>query len=572
MDQQTSVTKTFFLGRIPAENLFPFPRPVGSTNETLGLVVDSVERFLSGKDALHRKFDEQGAQPADYIESLKELGLFSLVIPEEYGGIGLNSREYARVVEQLARHDGSTTLTVAAHSSIGMKGLLLFGNEEQKKRYLPKLATGELIAAFCLTEAGAGSDAASIKTSAVKQADGSWILNGEKIWITNGPIADFFTVFARTESERGKITAFLVERSFPGVSSGPKEDKLGIRASATSTVTFQDVRIPPANVLGEEGHGFKVAMSILNHGRTGLGGGTVGAMKHCINLAIAQAAGRKQFGKSIAEYGLVQEKIARMTMHCFVAESLVSMVGHYIDSGVEDYSCEAAICKIYNSEALWSVVNDALQIAGGNGFMKDFPYERVLRDSRINLIFEGTNEILRLYIALSGLKAAGEYLKEIGEGFGKIFNDPIKGFGVLSSYAGKRFLEITRLGGDRLDHAHPSLSDLSSVFERGVQQLGAGAAQVLKRHRKNIVDKQFAQRRLADVAIDLFAGAAMISRLTSILETRQAPDELLIAKLFTEQARIRIAENLRAIEREDDKWVESIASSISAAGRYPWDI
>ena len=173
MDQQTSVTKTFFLGRIPAENLFPFPRPVGSTNETLGLVVDSVERFLSGKDALHRKFDEQGAQPADYIESLKELGLFSLVIPEEYGGIGLNSREYARVVEQLARHDGSTTLTVAAHSSIGMKGLLLFGNEEQKKRYLPKLATGELIAAFCLTEAGAGSDAASIKTSAVKQADGS---------------------------------------------------------------------------------------------------------------------------------------------------------------------------------------------------------------------------------------------------------------------------------------------------------------------------------------------------------------------------------------------------------------
>ena len=453
-----------------------------------------------------------------------------------------------------------------------MKGLLLFGNEEQKKRYLPRLATGEMIAAFCLTEAGSGSDAASIKTSAVKQADGSWILNGEKIWITNGPIADFFTVFARTDSEKGKITAFLVERSFPGLASGPKEDKLGIRASATSTVSFQDVRVPPENVLGEEGHGFKVAMAILNHGRTGLGGGTVGAMKRCINLAIQQAQNRKQFGKSINDFGLVQEKIARMSMNCFVAESLVAVVGHYLDSGVEDYSVEAAVCKIFNSEALWSVVNDALQIAGGNGFMKEFPYELILRDSRINLIFEGTSEILRLYIALSGLKGAGEYLKDISSSVSKIFNDPIKGFGVLSSYAGKRFSEITLLGGDRLTKVHPKLSELSAVYEKGVLQLANASTSLLKKHGKKVVDQQFAQKRLADTTIDLFAGMCVLSRVTSLLEKGPCEEEVLIARLFTEQAKHRIAENLRAIERDEDQWMESLSKSMSSTGRYPWDV
>ena len=295
-------------------------------------------------------------------------------------------------------------------------------------------------------------------------------------------------------------------------------------------------------------------------------------MKRCINLAIQQAQNRKQFGKSINDFGLVQEKIARMSMNCFVAESLVAVVGHYLDSGVEDYSVEAAVCKIFNSEALWSVVNDALQIAGGNGFMKEFPYELILRDSRINLIFEGTSEILRLYIALSGLKGAGEYLKDISSSVSKIFNDPIKGFGVLSSYAGKRFSEITLLGGDRLTKVHPKLSELSAVYEKGVLQLANASTSLLKKHGKKVVDQQFAQKRLADTTIDLFAGMCVLSRVTSLLEKGPCEEEVLIARLFTEQAKHRIAENLRAIERDEDQWMESLSKSMSSTGRYPWDV
>ena len=201
-----------------------------------------------------------------------------------------------------------------------------------------------------------------VKTRATKNDDGSWSLTGEKIWITNGAFAEFFTVFAKTGGDSGKLTAFIVERSFEGVSTGPKEDKMGIRASATTTVNFNNVQIPADNLLGEEGKGFKVAMEILNNGRTGLGGGCVGAMKRCIKLAAAQASERKQFGVAIKDFGLIKEKIARMTMDCYAAESVVAMVGHLVDSGAKDYSTEAAISKVFASEAMWNASYEALQV------------------------------------------------------------------------------------------------------------------------------------------------------------------------------------------------------------------
>ena len=215
---------------------------------------------------------------------------------------------------------------MGAHSSIGMRGLLLFGTDEQKARFLPRLATGELVAAFCLTEPGAGSDAAGIKTTAVRDGD-DWVLNGEKLWITNGGIADFFTVFAKTSLEgRGHITAFIVTRDMKGVSTGPHEDKMGIRASSTTTVVLEDVRVPAANVLGEVGKGFKVAMKILNAGRTGLGGGSVGGMKRLIELSVNQARERVQFGQPIASFGPIQQKIGQMVIDCYASESVVNLV------------------------------------------------------------------------------------------------------------------------------------------------------------------------------------------------------------------------------------------------------
>ncbi|MEO6926056.1 MAG: acyl-CoA dehydrogenase family protein, partial [Rhodanobacter sp.] len=342
LPRNESVAKQLFLGNILEENLFPYPEILARDKEMLGAMTDAIDQFLGDKAADLKQYDRDAAQPAGFIQSLRDMGLFGLIIPEEFGGLELSNGAYARVLGQTSSHDSSVSLTIGAHSSIGMKGLLLFGTDDQKRRYLPRLATGEMIAAFCLTESGAGSDAASIRTKAVRNDDGSWTLSGEKIWITNGGIADFYTVFARTDTPEGKITAFIVEAAWPGVSHGPHEDKMGIRASSTTTVAFADVRVPPENVLGPVGKGFKVAMSILNSGRTGLGGGAVGGMRSLIRLACAQAKERKQFGQPIAEYGLVREKIAQMTVDCYAAESAVWMVAHLIDSGAGDYSVEAA--------------------------------------------------------------------------------------------------------------------------------------------------------------------------------------------------------------------------------------
>ncbi len=275
-------------------------------------------------------------------------------------------------------------------------------------------------------------------------------MNGEKIWITNGGIADVYTVFARTASDSGKITAFIVEAAWPGVSHGNHEDKMGIRASSTTTVSFADVKVPPENVLDSEGKGFKVAMAILNNGRTGLGGGAVGGMKTLIGLAVQQSQARKQFGEPIANFELIREKIAQMTVECFAAESVVWMVAHYIDSGMDDYSVEAAISKVYASEAIQRAAYEALQIAAGTGFMRDAPYEQIARDCRILSIFEGTNEVLRLYIALSGLKDLGKSYSELKAAVDDIFNNPIKGFGVLADYAEKRLTRATGVGRDKL--------------------------------------------------------------------------------------------------------------------------
>jgi len=575
LKSRLSPAKALFCGDIFRSCFWPFPQFTDEQKEMLGMVLDSVDRFLEDKRDDFRQWDETGEQPEEFIQSLRELGLFGLIIPEEHDGIGLSNAGYSRVLQQSSRYDSSASLTIGAHSSIGMKGLLLFGTDAQKKKYLPRLASGELIAAFCLTESGSGSDAASIKTKATRDPDGGWILNGEKIWITNGGIADFYTVFARTDSDAGKISAFIVERDSTGVSIGLKEDKLGIRASSTTTVNFADVKIPAENLLGKEGKGFKVAMSILNNGRTGLGGGAVGGIKTCIALAAKQAVERKQFGRSIAEFGLIKKKIAEMTVDCFAAESAVRMVSHYIDSGYTDYSVEAAISKVFASEAMFRAANESLQIAAGNGFMKEFPYEQIMRDSRILTIFEGTSEILRLFIALSGLKDAGVLLQELKSATDDIFNNPIKGFGLLSDYAGRRITQLTSLGQDRIIGAVPDvLRDDALVFEKYTLELARMADVLLRRHGKAIVEKQFALQRAADVVIDLFVGLSVLARVSSMDpdDDEQYQQALSIAHMFSQQAKRRMNRNLRAMLRNEDESAKSLADYIFDGGKYPWDV
>ncbi|KRB35830.1 acyl-CoA dehydrogenase [Rhodanobacter sp. Root179] len=575
MRSEHSVAKQLFLGNILEENLFPYPEIRVRDREMLGAMTDAIDQFLADKTAELKQYDRDAEQPAEFIQALREMGLFGLIIPEEFGGLELSNGAYARVLGQTSSHDSSVSLTIGAHSSIGMKGLLLFGSDEQKQRYLPKLATGEMIAAFCLTESGAGSDAASIRTKAVRNDDGSWTLSGEKIWITNGGIADFYTVFARTDTPEGKITAFIVEAAWPGVSHGPHEDKMGIRASSTTTVAFADVQVPAQNVLGPVGKGFKVAMSILNSGRTGLGGGAVGGMRSLIRLACAQAKERKQFGQPIAEFGLVREKIAQMTMDCFAAESAVWMVAHLIDAGGSDYSVEAAMSKVFASEAVQRASYEALQIAAGNGFMREFPYEQITRDTRILSIFEGTNEILHLYIALSGLKDVGTGLSELKSAVGEIFNDPIKGFGVLGSYTGRRMREATGYGIDRITHElSPRLRKVAGMYEKYTVELSRSSDQLLRRFGKKATDMQHAQKRLADIAIDLFVGLCVLSRADS-LEKKSHPaaaQAVSIAEMFARQARRRMSRNVRGLERNEDAAVEQLAGAVLANDGYMWDV
>src|SRR5438270_1142199 len=577
-DPQASFGKALFFGEILEDQLFPYPEMEREEKETVRSLVDAVSRYLATVDGA--KLDRAGEMPADLLQNMRDLGLFGLIVPQEYGGIGLGNTGYARVMEEVAGWDGSIAVTVGAHSSIGFKGLLLFGSDEQKGRYLPRLATGETIAAFCLTEPGSGSDAFSIRTRAQKSADGShYVLNGEKLWITNGGIAGFFTVFAKTTpdspGEKGHISAFIVTRDLAGVTSGPHEDKMGIRASSTTTVGFDDVKVPKENLLGEEGKGFKIAMSILNHGRTGLGAGAVGGQKKLLQLATAHANERKQFGKPIGSFGLVKDKIGRMVTRLYASESLVYLVSATIDRGGVDYALEGAADKVFNSESLWTAADEALQIAAGMGFMREQPYERILRDTRINRIFEGTNEILRLYVGLTGVQKPGEYLQGLGKDLANALNDPIKSLGVLRDYGMRKVRQTLPYGRTQITRAHEALRKQVANVEDAVQELASMSETLLRRHGRQIVEKQFATRRLADVAIDLMAMLAVIARTTAIIDRRGAEgaqNELTMALAFCTDAHHRVHQNFHAASHNNDEEIKAIADHTLQAGKYENDI
>ena len=568
-DHNPSFIKSLFLGEIREDLIFPFPELSAEERESLGMILDSI-RAYAAEHVDSSKFDHDGKFPDGVRQGLHELGVMGLSIPEAHGGFGASAKVYNRVFAEIGATDPALCVYFGAHQSIGCKGIVLFGTDDQKQRYLPRCATGELVAAFCLTEPGSGSDAQAMKTSAVLSDDGThYLLSGTKIWISNAGYADLFTVFAKVSVEvdgkrKDRVTAFIVDAHAPGISLGKVEEKMGIKASDTRAVFFDKVRVPVDDRLGDVGQGFRIALEVLNSGRLGLATASARGARRVMREALAYAKQREQFGRPIGSFEIIQRKFAVAAVECYAADSGAMLAAGMVDHGAIDFSLETAACKVFASELAFRASNEALQIAGGIGYSKEFPYEQAVRDSRINLIFEGTNEILRALIALMGLQQAGERLKALGDAF----KDPIRSLGAIGSYlAGRAKRQVTRHEFTSVD---PAFEQEAETVSKLVHDFSLAVETLVLKYGKNIIEKQFLQERMANAAIDLFLACAVLSRATWEIArlggVDAAQDHVDCVRVFVPMAARRARRNIRGLRRHQDARLKAIAERSLESG------
>ena len=568
-DLNPSFTKGLFLGEIREDLVFPFPTLADEERESLRMIVDSFRAF-AGDHVDSRRLDHDGRFPDAVRAGMAELGLMGLNIPEAYGGFGASSKVFNRVFGEIGATDPALCVYFGAHQSIGCKGIVLFGTEDQKQRWLPRCASGAAVAAFCLTEPGSGSDAQAMTTTAVLDPAGAhYVLDGTKIWISNAGWAGVFTVFAKVPvdvdgTRKQRVTAFIVDAHAPGISLGQPEQKMGIKASDTRTVTFQGVRVPVEDRLGEVGQGFKIALEILNSGRLGLAAASSRGARVVMAVALAHAKQREQFGRPIGSFEMIQHKVALNASETYASDSAWMLTAGMVDRGGIDFSLETAACKIFASELAYRAANDALQIAGGIGYSKEYPYEQAVRDARINLIFEGTNEILRALIALSALQQPGERLRELG----KAFRDPLRSMGAIGSYvAGRAKRQVTK---PQFTRVHPALAAEATMVAANINAVSLATDTLLRRHGKAIIERQFHQQRLANAAIEIYLSVAVLSRTTWELERAGGPDgaaaELDCARVFIPAAMRRARRQIRALRTNQDARTKSIAERALDSG------
>ncbi len=563
----TSFSKALMLGEVHEEMVFPYPLPdEGEADKVRGLI--SAFRDYAAQHIDSRRIDDEGWIPDQVYRDLGERGLMGLYVKEEYGGQGLSQTGYARVFEAIGQVDGSLTIGMGVHQSIGFKGIALFGSDEQKERFLPDLSAGRKLAGFALTEPEAGSDAYHVRSRAVRQPDGSWKLNGEKRWIGNGGRGDVFTVFARAELEDGKDShiALILEKGMEGFEAGEPYETMGLRGNNLCPLYFKDVRVPPENVLGDPGQGFGIAMEVLNNGRLGLGTGSVGLAKRLLDLAIEHVTERRQFDQPLADFDMVEDKIGWMVSYLFGLESTAYLTTGLVDAGVQDYSVESAVAKVTGTEFVWYQANRAMQLKGGAGYMRDQPYEQIMRDIRIFPIFEGANDVLRSFIALSVLKPLGDELKLLTD---VDLSDPGRLVGAWASYVGGRVKRGVRP--DSISLAHDELSDLADSVGDQVKRLREVGESTLRKHGKAITRQGMTHKRLAAAVSDIYAQIAVLSRVTSIFEDQgidPSGQERFIAQTFCERAGRRVEAELRKVEANDDDRMHSIARLAYKRGEY----
>ena len=563
--QALGFAKGLFQGHFVSDWVMPYPRIPEAQQAELDQTLTELRKFLNA-DLDPAEIDRQADIPRSVIDGLGRIGVLGMTAPKEYGGHGFSQMANCKVLEEIGRRCASTSVFVNAHHSIGIRALLLFGTHEQNQKWLPKLVTGEQLGAFALTEREAGSDAANVQMQARPTEDGShFILNGEKRYITNAALAHELTVMARTPvpgSDRTAVTAFLVTPDMPGFEMlEARMPKTGIKGTATGRFALRDVKVPKENILGPIGKGLKVALTVLDFGRTTFGACCTGAAKTCLELAVAHANTRRQFNKTLGEFELVKKKIARIAADAYAMEAMTTVTASFIDRGLEDYMLETAMLKVFTTERLWECINDVFQIYGGSAYFTDLPLERMLRDARINQIGEGANEVLTSFIALVGMRGPGMEFKEIYDTMMKPSLD-----GISKAWAA---------GKNRLSAAIrvPDVPVQSEELRAHAQQLGRliwrfnfAVNRALIMYREPILDMQLVQERIANAAMDLFASTCVLSRIDGEIQFAERNGDAespghSAADLFLRQSFRRIRGFLAGLTDNDDEAVIAAAKS-----------
>lgn len=496
--------------------------------------------------------EQQGTIPAELMEELKKMGFFGLNLPEKYGGVGLSLRQYLQVVAEIAGKDLALVLISLAHLSIGCKGIVLFGNEAQKEKYLVPAASGEMIFSYALTEPKVGSDAKHIESKAVLSEDGKYyILNGQKTYITNANYAGGLTVFAQLDSEKpGFMGSFIVETTWDGVKIGKDMPKMGLKASSTAAIQFKDVRVPVENLLGQPGEGFKIAMSILNYGRLALGAGSVGAMNQSMRDMEKQSARRRQFGVEINSFELIQEKMVQARVDSYVASAMTAFtVGMVEDNPQARIAIESSHCKLFGTTRAWNTIYDALQVAGGSGYLATQPYEKRLRDFRVTTIFEGTTEIHSIYPPLFVLRKLNKHMKA-----------------VHPSTTSKLVFLLKGLFGK----AHWKLRFHQRVMNRAARLAKANGRSVrwllhagLLIYGEKIQNKQFFLRRITNLSLHLYGLVAVLAKIDGAKKMgRDISEDLRILSYFLEVARQSRKRDKRLFRSRKEALHKNVAESI----------
>lgn len=563
-----------FMGKLDFQSIFPFPAQSPEDAKTGDELVARVRDFLESSLDPSR-IDREGDIPEDVIAGLKDLGLFGMKIPREYGGLGLSQVNYNRVIHLVASHCASTAVLLSAHQSIGVpKPLVMFGTDDQKAKFLPRLAAGA-ISAFALTEPGVGSDPSNMTTTAKPVEDGkAYLINGEKLWISNGPIAEIMIVMARTPSgDGGAVSAFIVETDTPGFETVHRCRFMGLNGVQNGLLRFTNVRVPRENLLSKEGRGMKIALSTLNTGRLTLPAGSAAVAKQCLAMLRPWLNERKQWGKSIGRHDAVAERVAFLAANAYAIDAVSALSAAMADTG-GDIRIEAAMAKLFTTEALWRIVDDTLQTRGGRGYETaeslkgrgeaPLPVERLVRDARINMIIEGTSDIMRLFIAREALDPHLEIsgVKPSGGG-----GSPVKAARFYSLwYPG---LYLPGIAGPAGQLPAP-LGKHMKFAERQSRKLARTVFHSMLKYRRKLQDRQRILGRIVDIGTRLFAMSAVVSKVAADLAAGagdNSPIEL--ADIFCRMTRRQITALNRGISDNDDVLEYETALGVME-GRFSW--